>query len=262
MPPSLANTVAVVTGGANGIGLACAREYALLGADIVLGDVDAAALAKAKESLLSTGRRVDTVVCDVTSDADNARLAEAALRLGPVGVLMLNAGISSGGRLELVPTAQWEKLLAVNVLGVVRGLSAFFPHLKPGAHVVITGSSSSFDCAPDGMDAPYVSSKHAVLGLVKGYAAYLSRRGVGVQMLAPKMTDTAFPRSTVAWGARGPRVAKDREVPADADTAEEVARIMARNLGNGRMVVSADPGLPGKLETFARENITAVNPKL
>ncbi|KAI9002442.1 short chain dehydrogenase family protein [Hyaloraphidium curvatum] len=261
---SLANTVAVITGSASGIGLASAREFARLGADLVLGDLDAAALSAAKDSLLSSFpyRRVQAVVCDVSSDAGNAALAAAAVELGgKVSILMLNAGVGVAGRLELIPAAEWERTFAVNVLGTVRGLAAFMPLLSEGSRVVVTGSSASFTAGQDGSDAPYTASKHALLGLVKSYANYLGRKGVSVQLLAPKLTDTGFLTKGAVWtsdGRKNTRVA----VPEGTDTAEQVARMMVRNLGNGKLVISADPGLPEAVARFAREQIAAVDPKL
>jgi NAD(P)-dependent dehydrogenase (short-subunit alcohol dehydrogenase family) len=243
--------------GASGIGLACARGFARLGADLVLGDVSDDALAAAATELASERCRVATVHCDVRVDADNAALRDAATALGPIGVVMLNAGISSGGALEHIPIAQWDDLFAVNVIGVARGLQAFMPVLmaqEQPAHVVITGSSASFFGSDLGVDAPYVASKHALLGMARAYRSYLARHGVTVQLLAPRMTDTAFPRSSIAWSRRGSFVTTDRDI-GEADTAEQVASKLAEQLGSGPLVVALDPATADRLADFARTEI-------
>lgn len=255
-------TTAVVTGGAAGIGLACAHEFAALGCDILLADLDPAKLDEARQSLLARGIRAETIICDVTKDADARALLEKAKAMGRVSILMLNAGVSAGGRLELIPVEEWKRLFEVNVFGVVRGLNAFIPVLDRGSHVIVTGSNASLFATPDGMDGPYSSSKHAVLGLVKAFRNYLAPRGVSVQMLAPRLTDTAFPRSSVGWGAKGPRVWKDRVVPKDeADTPEDVARIMVSQLGE-KLVVCAEGDASKKLKRFAEEDVIGIDPKL
>jgi NADP-dependent 3-hydroxy acid dehydrogenase YdfG len=135
-------TVAVVTGSAGGIGLACAVEFAKLGCHLLLADISAGNLATAADRVRALGTRVETIVCDVTSDNDTEKLLEAANKMGRVSILHLNAGIAAGGRLELIPLDEWRRLLDVNVFGVVRGLQAFVPSMvsaQAPAHIIITG---------------------------------------------------------------------------------------------------------------------------
>lgn len=265
----LTGTVSVLTGAAGGIGFEMARQFASMGSDIILSDMQASALEKAAESLRKeyNNVRVESVVVDVTKQADNAKLLDAAKKFGkPIGVLALNAGISAGGRLEFVPMEEgWKRLFEVNIFGVVRGFNLFLPVLVSqgrASHVILTGSSNSFATNEDGMDGPYVATKHALLGVAKSYRNYLKTKGVSVQLLAPKLTDTAFPRSSVGWGAKGPKVSKDRHVPKElADTPEQVARMMANNLG-GPLVISAEPDLRDRLIQFAKEDVLGTDPKL
>ncbi len=260
----LADRIAVVTGGANGIGRASALAFAQAGANVVVADVDDAALASTKAAIEALGRRALGVRCDVTSDDDARTLAESTLStFGQADLVMLNAGVAAGGRWEHIPIAEWQRVLDVNVLGVVRGLNAFLPHLleRGSGHVVITSSGLGLDVR-DGMTGPYATSKFALTGMARSLALYLRPRGIGVTLLAPRLTDTAFPRSVVAWGARGPRTAGDRALSSsgfllpdftDADTPEQVAELLLAAVREDRFFANADPTIRERLTAFAND---------
>jgi NAD(P)-dependent dehydrogenase (short-subunit alcohol dehydrogenase family) len=181
--------VAVVTGGASGIGLGMAEAFAAAGMYVVLADVDAAHLATAVERVRTNGApdvlAVPTDVGDHSSVADLARRSVDAF--GAVHVLCNNAGISAIGRQWQTPLDDWNAVLAVNLLGVVHGIHAFMPVLleQEEAHVVNTASMSGLIASP-GMGA-YVATKHAVVGLTKALRADLAGRWphVGVTLVCP-----------------------------------------------------------------------------
>lgn len=127
-----------------------------------------------------------------------------------------------------------------------------------------TGSTNSFYGSEGGMDAPYVASKHAVLGICKTYATYLKPKGITVQMLAPRLTDTAFPRISTSWGRAGARVRGELPPHQDGemDTAEEVAGLLMKHLGKGPLIICADPKLKEKLGAFADKDVVATSAKL
>jgi NAD(P)-dependent dehydrogenase (short-subunit alcohol dehydrogenase family) len=242
MTLDLNHRVAVITGGANGIGLACATRFGQLGARLLIADRDTEALQGAAGQLRANGHDTTTIRCDVASDDDMIRLADTARELGDVGILMLNAGVSAGGRLELVPAREWLRLYDINVAGVVRGLNAFIPQLTESnspAFVVITGSSASFDVDPRGVDAPYAATKHALLAVTRAYANYLAPHHIDVRLLAPGLTDTAFPRSSTIWTRRGTQISTERPVD-QADTAADVAQALIDSYTHDTRVVALD----------------------
>jgi NAD(P)-dependent dehydrogenase (short-subunit alcohol dehydrogenase family) len=260
----LTDRVAVITGGANGIGRASALAFAREGADVVLADRNDAALAEAAAQVEATGRRALAVRCDVTSDDDMGRLADGTLStFGRADLIMLNAGIPIGGRWEHIPIGEWERLLNINVLGVVRGLNAFLPHLleRGSGHVVITSSGIGLDVR-DGMTGPYATSKYALVGLARSLVLYLRPKGIGVTLLAPRLTDTAFPRSAVRWGASGPRTRGDPGISAspfllpdlsEADMPEQVAELLLSAVRDDRFFASADPNMRERMVAFAED---------
>jgi NAD(P)-dependent dehydrogenase (short-subunit alcohol dehydrogenase family) len=183
----VAGEVAVITGGASGIGRGTALALARRGADIVLADVNDRRLAEVAQEISALGRRVLTVHCDVSVDADVERLARAAeAGLGPVGVVMNNAGVVLRGALEQLDLADWQWCLGINVLGVIRGIHAFLPGMVARRHgyIVNTGSVAGL-VALTGEGAPYIASKFAVVGLTEALALYARPFGIGVSLLCP-----------------------------------------------------------------------------
>ena len=230
----LSNTVAVVTGGADGIGLGAARRLKALGATVVIADIDSTKVASQAEAHGMIG-----VACDVCSERDILNLANTARELGDISFVMPNAGVAVGGRFEVIPSEEWHRLFDVNVLGVVRTINAFLPDMmeRTSGRIVVTGSSAGLFLS-DGFNVPYAASKHALRALTQGLMTYCQTVGVDVHYLAPRITDTAFPRSSVAWGRRGRQVTKDRDIGSDYDTVEEVIDALFHGIENGKFVVS------------------------
>jgi NAD(P)-dependent dehydrogenase (short-subunit alcohol dehydrogenase family) len=185
-------TTAVVTGGASGIGRATVLELARRGADVVVADVNEARLDDTAAAVGALGRRCLPVRCDVTSDADVEALASAAFaEFGTVDVLMNNAGIAVLGPSYRVDMADWERILQVNVLGLVRGVRAFVPAMVERGHGYVVNTASiagiwaySWDCAP------YITSKFAAYGYSEALARSLRPLGVGVSVLCPGLVHT------------------------------------------------------------------------
>jgi NAD(P)-dependent dehydrogenase (short-subunit alcohol dehydrogenase family) len=188
----LEGRTAVVTGGASGIGRGTALELARRGADVVLADIHEERLDEAAAAVRDLGRRCLPVRCDVTSDADVDALARAAFaEFDRVDLLMNNAGIAVLGPSYRVEMAEWERILQVNVLGLVRGVRAFVPAMveRGSGYVVNTASIAgiwaySWDCAP------YITSKFAAYGYSEALARSLRPLGIGVSVLCPGLVHT------------------------------------------------------------------------
>jgi len=189
---NVAGEVAVITGGASGIGRGTALALARRGADIVLADIHPQRLAEVSEEIRQIGRRVLAVECDVSRDDDVARLADQAeSRMGGVGLVMNNAGVVLRGALEEIGLEDWRWCFGVNVFGVIRGIHAFLPRMieRRRGWIVNTGSVAGL-VALTGEGAPYVSSKFAVVGLSEALALYCRPFGIGVSLLCPGGVNT------------------------------------------------------------------------
>jgi NAD(P)-dependent dehydrogenase (short-subunit alcohol dehydrogenase family) len=173
--------VAVVTGGASGIGLALARAFLAEGMKCVIADVEEPALARATEQLREGGGEVLAVVTDVSKPASLEALAERTYdAFGACHVLCNNAGVGapSGNIWDTTPN-DWGWLLAVNVAGVVHGIQAFVPRMLAGGEegVIVNTSSSNGGISPLADASAYAASKAAVSTLTECLAAQLVEQG-------------------------------------------------------------------------------------
>jgi NAD(P)-dependent dehydrogenase (short-subunit alcohol dehydrogenase family) len=189
--------VAVVTGGASGIGYALAAAAANRGLLVVLSDVRADALDAAADRLRESGALVTTVVADVSKPADIDRLARTAFALGSVQLVCSNAGIVVHGRAWELTAADWERVMNINFMATVHLVRAFVPRLLEAglpAQLLVTGSMASVTARPG--ISPYVAAKHALLGLCESLSQELAAvsADVGVTLLLPGKVATGMSR--------------------------------------------------------------------
>lgn len=186
------NRVAVITGGAGGIGMAMARAFAARGAKLVLADVDEAALAGAASTLRTGGATVHTVRTDVGDLGSVQALADETFRIfGGAHVICNNAGIALFGEIAQATHRDWEYTMRVNFWGVVHGVETFVPRLVAqgqGGHILNTASMAGLV----GMQwlGVYCASKFAVVGLSEALHRELAPHGIGVSVLCPMIVDT------------------------------------------------------------------------
>lgn len=182
--------VAVVTGGASGIGRAIVDAFAARGLTVVIADVEATSLDAAVRSVNESGRAVGVQV-DVSSPSSVSSLASRVLsELGRVDVLVNNAGVIAPRRplWEHTPD-DWRWTLDVNLLGVANGIRAFVPAMiaAGSGHVVNTASMAGLTTIPGGGNGAYSASKHAVVGLSETLRVELDEvaPAIGVTVLCP-----------------------------------------------------------------------------
>ena len=225
---NLDQKVAVITGGASGIGRACALAMARRGADVVVADLNDERTAEVVAELRSLGRRALGVRCDVSRDEDVERLAERAVaEMGRVDLLMNNAGVVLGGPVEEIPMADWEWIVGINLLGPVRGVRAFLPHmLARGSGYVVNTASFAGLVAHNPLTIPYDTTKHGVVGLSAGLALYLKPRGIGVSVLCPGYVATNLSEHYRFRGMRDPAVGPARMPDATVGPDDVAARVV------------------------------------
>jgi NAD(P)-dependent dehydrogenase (short-subunit alcohol dehydrogenase family) len=185
--------VAVITGGASGIGLAVAERLLALGMRLVLADIDEPKLRNVESRLTEAGGDVAGVICNTASEESVTSLAEATLeRFGGVHLLFNNAGIVGVGDAWSGPLGLWERVIDVNLYGVVHGIRAFLPIMAAQGcgHIVNTASMAGLIPLPGA--APYNATKHAVVAISEGLFLELGATGspVGVSVLCPGFVKT------------------------------------------------------------------------
>jgi NAD(P)-dependent dehydrogenase (short-subunit alcohol dehydrogenase family) len=205
----LEGRVAIITGGSGGIGRAAAARFVDAGAKVLLVDLEADALAAAAASL---GDSVATHVADVTDPEDSAAYVRAAVEtFGGVDILIANAGIE--GTVKPIVEQDVEvldRVLAVNVRGVWLGMKYAFPEMeKRGGGSVVIMSSVAGIKGTAGL-SPYVTSKHAVIGLMRSAALEGAPSRIRVNTVNPSPVETRMMRSL-----------EDGMVPGDAQTAHD-----------------------------------------
>lgn len=192
-----AGKTAFVTGGANGIGLALGRAFAEAGAQVMLADIEADALAAAVDSLQGVGPGVRGIECDVTDPASVERAAQACeAAFGRVHILCNNAGVAAGSGIDAISLDTWRWVLDVNLMGVLHGVHAFLPRIRAhgeGGHIVNSASMAGFN---SGLGfSPYSASKFAVVNISEGLAMQLAPLDIGVTVLCPGFVRTRIPES-------------------------------------------------------------------
>ncbi|GEA87401.1 glucose 1-dehydrogenase [Cellulomonas cellasea] len=174
--------VALVSGGARGLGAAYVRALHERGATVVVGDLlDDEGTALADE----LGERVRFVHLDVTSEEDWAAAVEVAVGLGGVDVLVNNAGIANAGRIERYGREKWDAVIAVNLTGTYLGVRAVVPVMKAAGRGSIVNISSVEGMRGDAGLHGYVASKFGVRGLTKSLAVELGADGIRVNSVHP-----------------------------------------------------------------------------
>ena len=188
----LEGKVALVTGGASGIGLAMVTSLAASGMRVVMADIEEAALASAQDSFSDTNAEVLPVKLDVTDgDQFESVVEETEREVGDIAVLCNNAGVGVGGHIAEMTPRDWEWVLSVNLQGVVNGMLACAPRMRSrgAGHIVNTASmAGQIGMIPN--LSVYCASKFAVVGLSESAWVDFQGEGVGVSVLCPNLVRT------------------------------------------------------------------------
>lgn len=209
---NLQGKVAVITGGASGIGKAVAAQAAAEGMKVVIADIEEGSLKATARELSADGADILAVATDVADAGSVQELRDRTLgHYGAVHLVHNNAGVGLGGPIWEIPEADWRWILGVNLWGVIHGISAFVPlFVEQGeGHIVNTASIAGLTTAP--FIGPYNATKQAVVAMSETLFKDLQAEeatGVGVSVLCPGFVQTRIAesdRNRPAW-------APDREV--------------------------------------------------
>ncbi|OCS91038.1 3-oxoacyl-ACP reductase FabG [Caryophanon latum] len=187
----LQHKVAIITGGAKGIGEAAVKRFTEEGAKVVIADMDEAAGNVLVQTLTAEGKDVHFVKTNVADRESVAQLvAETIDKFGTIDILINNAGITNDAMLTKMTAEQFQKVLDVNLTGVFNCTQAVLPTLiEKGAGKIVNTSSVSGTYGNVGQ-TNYAATKAAVIGMTKTWAKELGRKGINVNAVAPGFTRT------------------------------------------------------------------------
>ena len=224
--------VAVVTGGASGIGLALSTRFAREGAHVVLSDLRQDASERAAAPIGAY-----PVAADVGREEDVKRLVEATIeRFGRIDLFVSNAGIAIDGGLETT-TEQWQKIIGVNLMSEIYAAKYAVPHMleQGSGYLLNVASAAGLLVIPDTVS--YTVTKHAAIGFTEWLAAIYGGQGIGVSVLVPAAVLT-------------PILAGKLDTPEgqDAITTDQLADIVVEGLAEERFLINTHQWV---LEKFA-----------
>jgi len=183
---SLQGRVAFVTGSSRGIGFAIAEALAGAGATVVLNGRDPATLAPRREQLSARGLKVDSWAADLQSEAAIVdAIAEVSRRHGRLDILVNNAGAIHRAPLEEMPAGEWRRVLELNLTSAFLGSRQAAPIMAANGYGRIINTASILSLVGRATVAPYVASKHGLVGLTRAVAAELGGRGITCNAIAP-----------------------------------------------------------------------------
>ena len=237
----LEGKVAVVTGGGGGIGGATCRRFAREGARVAVFDVNLAAAAKVADAIRADGGQATAFECDITQRASvDAAVAAAEAALGPVAVLVNNAGWDVFRPFTKTEPSQWDKLIAINLVGALHMHHAVLPGMVARRAGRIVNIASDAARVGSSGEAVYAACKGGLVAFSKTLAREHARHGITVNVVCPGPTETAL-FEDYKQGAGNP---------------EKLVEAFTRSIPLGR--IGRPDDLPGAILFFASDDAAFV----
>jgi NADP-dependent 3-hydroxy acid dehydrogenase YdfG len=219
MSGSIAGKVVVITGASSGLGEAAARHLAALGATVVLGARRVERIRTAADELTKAGGRALAVETDVARLDQVRRLVDAAVEAyGRIDVMVNNAGLMPLSPLDRLKVDEWDRMIDVNIKGVLYGIAAALPHMQrqKAGHIITVSSVAGHKVRAGG--AVYSATKHAVRALSEGLRQEVKSYNIRTTIISPGVVVSELPNSAtdpdVAANIR--KMYDDIGIPADS----------------------------------------------
>ena len=253
---------ALIYGAAKGIGWAVSLEFARRGARVAVADIDVVGANETAAAIAATGRHSVALRCDVTNDLSVREAAVGAeLALGEVDIVMNNVGAILNGHLEDIPLAEWERIISLNLLSVVRSNGVWVTKMlaRGRGHIVNTGSfAGMYPFAASRM--PYVAAKAGVIALSESMALYLHPHGIRVSCLCPGPVMTQVMDGMKTWSTnvvmRGPGS------NLTVKTVDQVATRLADGMRDGQVIIPTDDAVWETLRQHAADPDAFIRTKI
>jgi len=263
--------VAVITGGASGIGLGMARAFAGTGMKLVIADLDAEALGAVEAELTGAGAEVTTRVCDVSVLSEVEALADHAVdRFGTVNVLCNNAGVGIPTGTHDIKLDDWKWIIDVDLWGPIYGVKTFLPIIEEAGEGHLNATSSMAGLMAAGMMGAYNVAKHGVVALMATLERDLRGRKspITASVLCPGPINTNISRHSVEYrparskpkadGATAGKVATSIQASLEQGMdPDEVGRLVLEAIGSGKFWILTHPrwtkGIQRQLDAMSED---------
>lgn len=230
-----------ITGGASGLGRALAENYARRGARVAIGDVNPTRGAETLAALQALGATAHYLHCDVTREEDLQAAADWLLaQWGGVDIVYNNAGVADAGAIDELPLSEWQRMIDINLLGVVRGCKVFAPIMKRQENGALVNTASMAGLIHPPMMAAYNASKAAVVALSETLRSELEADGVRVSVICPAFFRTNLAESVRSQNAHMAQLTK-KLVNKARVSAEEVAAKVVEAVARGDFHILTHP---------------------
>lgn len=218
MAQNIEGKIVVITGASSGLGKAAARGLSADGATVVLGARRLALIQSLADELKAKGGKALAIETDVTQREDVSRLVDAAVQtFGRVDVIINNAGLMPNAPLERLKVDEWERMIDVNLKGVLYGIAAVLPVMQrqKSGHIINVSSVAGHKIRPGA--AVYAATKHAVRALSEGLRQEVKAYNIRTTIISPGAVDTELPNSISEPDvAEAVRRIYEHAIPADA----------------------------------------------
>lgn len=251
------DSVAVVTGGASGIGRASALAFAREGSDVVVSDINDEGGRQVVSEIAELGRKAIYVHTDVARREECEALVDAAIDWqGHCDLFHSNAGIGMGGAPQAIPVEEWVRVLDINLHSHIWTVRRILPHMleRGSGHLVHTASSAG--TIGFAMLIPYCVTKFGVVGLCESLASYVLERGLGVSVVCPLLVSTNIFERSWNYPEEGAREIDElyqeqvRRYFRDAGMApEKVADVIVEAVKENRLYVFPHPELKAMIDS-------------
>jgi NAD(P)-dependent dehydrogenase (short-subunit alcohol dehydrogenase family) len=234
------NQIAIVTGGASGIGKALCEELALRGATVVVADIQLPGAQSVAVSITRLGGRASAAFVDVRQAPDVRMLVDNTVREhGRLDFMFNNAGIGVGGEIRELTLEHWRTAVDINLLGVIQGVMAAYPvMLRQGAgHIVNIASLAGLVPAPG--FGPYAATKAAVVSLTSVLRAEAESHGVRASVVCPGFVKTAIFENAIGMQVDKEELISKFGMP--LMPAEDAARVILRGVERNQAVIVFPP---------------------
>ncbi|MEN8177941.1 MAG: SDR family oxidoreductase [Pseudomonadota bacterium] len=228
--------VAVITGGASGIGSSLCRTLGANQATVIVTDIDIEGAEKTARAIIESGGQAKAVLLDVTQAADvQAVLNEVAAEFGRIDYLFNNAGIGIAGEMHDIDIAQWRRIMDINLLGVIYGASiAYSFMLQQGSgHIINVSSLAGLIGYPTA--TPYATTKSAIVGMSLSLREEAADSGVKISVACPGFVQTDFFDSATLLHAKKEDILQ--QIPFSMMSADQAAQAILRGVENNRGII-------------------------